>query len=136
MQIEFIIHLRQNKSLVNQFAPAKRRERGNKTSGETTTEFFFYFLSTDYIGFSMPRGALNSSFFHQRTPGKANSFCFYLFFYIRSFRPLANFVPELNFNNSKIFLQGKSSMSIMNLKAIMANLKEKPGIFVAKYYSL
>lgn len=24
----------------------------------------------------------------------------------------------------------------MNLKAIMTNLKEKPGIFVAKYYSL
>lgn len=86
MQIEFIIHLRQNKSLVNQFAQAKRRERGNKTSGETTTEFFFYFLSIDYIGFSMPRGALNSSFFHQRTPGKANSFLF-LFIYLHMIVP-------------------------------------------------
>lgn len=51
MQIEFIIHLRQNKSLVNQFAQAKRRERGNKSSGETTTEFFFYFLKPTILVF-------------------------------------------------------------------------------------
>lgn len=48
MQIEFIIHLRQNKSLVNQFAQAKRRERGNKSSGETTTDFFLFSLNRLY----------------------------------------------------------------------------------------
>lgn len=51
MQIEFIIHLRQNKSLVNQFAQAKRRERGNKSSGETTTEFFFIFFKPTILVF-------------------------------------------------------------------------------------
>jgi len=40
MQIEFIMHLHLNMSVVNQFSGAKRRDGSKKLSGGTTTDHF------------------------------------------------------------------------------------------------